>query len=195
MQLAQFQHNFSLPQSLPRLLLITVVIAGCFGFNKSVCADLGTASEYAVKAAYLYNFAKFVEWPTQAFPSTTSPLVLCIVGKDPFGETLDTIAGKSVREWTLVVQHFAKVEESTGCHILFISASESSHLKTVLNQLKNAPILTVSDIDGFVEAGGMIGLVDVDQHIRFNINLLAVQRADLKISSQLLKLGKVVIGN
>ena len=194
MQLIESLHDSRLLRRLQRLLLTVAVAIGYFGLDESVCTDLESVSEYAVKAAYLYNFAKFVEWPLQAFKTATSPLILCIVGKDPFGDALDAVANKTVRERTLVVQRLPRVEESTGCHILFLSNSESNHLAQVLRRLENAPVLTVSDIQGFAEAGGMIGLVNVEQHIRFEINISSTKRANLKISSQLLKLAKI-IGN
>jgi hypothetical protein len=194
MQLLEPGHDPSLLWRLQRLLLTVAVTIGCFGLDESVGAALESVSEYAVKAAYLYNFAKFVEWPLQAFKTATSPLILCIVGKDPFGDALDAVVNKTVRERTLVVQRLPRVEKNTGCHILFLSNSESNHLAQVLRGLENAPVLTVSDIQGFAEAGGMIGLINVEQHIRFEINISSVQKANLKISSQLLKLAKI-IGN
>ena len=193
MQPTWLRRAFSLPRQWQGLLVVIVV--ACSGLAiRDTSAQQGPISEYAVKAAYLYNFTKFVEWPAQAFPTATAPFILCIVGTDPFGDALDAVADKTVQERTLVVQRLPRVEESAGCHILFLSNSESNHLAQVLHRLENAPVLTVSDIQGFAEAGGMIGLVNVEQHIRFEINVSSTERANLKISSQLLKLAKI-IGN
>jgi hypothetical protein len=172
------------------LLLGLIILGG--GLTPEVACAEDKAEEYAVKAAYLFNFAKFVEWPPPALPTPQSPLTLCITGKDPFGDTLETVRDKSVRDRPLVIRRLSRLEEPTHCHLLFLSDSESTRLGQVLAKLKNGPILTVSDIPGFADAGGMIGLVNVGQRIRFEINLPTVQKANLKISSQLLKLAKII---
>lgn len=174
-----------------RRLLLSLVILGC-GLTVEVTYAQDAADEYAVKAAYLFNFAKFVEWPPQALPTRQSPVTLCIAGRDPFGNALETTGDKSLRERPLVIRRLSRLEEFTHCHLLFLSDSESTRLGQILAKLKNGPILTVSDISGFADAGGMIGLVNVGQRIRFEINLPAVQKANLKISSQLLKLARII---
>ena len=173
-------------------LLLLVAVTGNELLIRDACAGPEAAEEYAVKAAYLYNFAKFVEWPQQTFATPTSPIILCILGSDPFGDSLDKIAERTVGERPVAIRRLARVEESNGCHVLFLSRSESTRLQSILNELAPAPILTVSDIPGFADAGGMIGLVSVGQRIRFEINLRAATRAKLKISSQLLKLARVI---
>jgi hypothetical protein len=164
---------------------------GCGLIPRVACAD-ERAEEYAVKADYLLNFAKFVGWPTQALPAPKSPLTLCIAGTDPFGDTLETIRDKSVRDRPLVIRRLSRLEDPSKCQVLFVGDSESARVRSILARLKNSPILTVSDIPGFADAGGMIGLVNVGQPIRFQINLHAVQKANIKISSQLLKLARIV---
>lgn len=150
------------------------------------------AQEYAVKAAYLYNFAKFVEWPSQAFATARSPLTLCLIGENPFGGALQTLASKTVRERRLTIRDLRDPEAAANCQMVFISASEQETLDYTLARFADKPVLTVSDIRGFAAAGGMIGLVNMGQRIHFEVNIPAVRQADLAISSHLLKLARVI---
>jgi len=149
-------------------------------------------SEYRVKAAFVYNFAKFIDWPAEAFPNGRAPLALCILGKDPFGVALETIKGKTVKDRKLVIQHLARIEDLERCHILFISASEEKHLERILKTLKGSNVLTIGEVRQFAELGGMIHLTMKENKVRFEINVDAAERAGLKISSKLLKLAEVV---
>ncbi len=148
--------------------------------------------EYAVKAAYLYNFAKFVEWPPKAFPTANAPLLICIAGDNPFGEALAALSGKTVVSHPVEVRHIPMATNLDQCHIVFIGRSEQGRFKTVLAKLVRLPILTVSDIGDFAQTGGMIGLVEAEQRIRFDINLAITRQSNLKLSSQLLKLATIV---
>lgn len=148
--------------------------------------------EYAVKAAYLFNFARYAEWPPQTFAGADAALTVCVVGDNPFNGELEGLEGKAVAERPLVVRYLANTSRFNGCQILFISRSERPRLANLLRTLTGVPALTVSDIDDFAEAGGMIGLVESEQRIRFDINVDAVQRAGLKLSSQLLKLARII---
>lgn len=148
--------------------------------------------EYAVKAAYLYNFAKFVEWPPEAFASEDAPLLICIAGANPFGDALAALSGKTVASHPVDVRHLPAMTGLDKCHIVFVGRAEQGRFKTVLAKLARLPILTVSDIGDFARAGGMIGLIEADQRIRFDINLTASRQAGLKVSSQLLKLATIV---
>lgn len=150
------------------------------------------APEYQVKAAFIYNFAKFVEWPVEVL-ADGRPFVIGIVGKDPFGNMIDeAISGKSVRDKKITVKRFSKVEEAVHSHILFISGSEEKHLHEIVKQLSRTPVLTVSDIDRFAGQGGMVQLVMDQNRVRFAVNVAAFERARLKPSSQLLKLARIV---
>jgi hypothetical protein len=155
-------------------------------------ADTPTAAEYSVKAAYLYNFAKFVEWPAEVLPEGPGSLNLCIVGHDPFGSALEAIAAKTVRNHPVRVFRFSEIKSDNRCHLAFFSASESVHMNRWLAGLAGRPVLTVSDLGGFAGNGGMIGLVQEGPYIRFEINLSAARRARLRISSQLLNLARLV---
>lgn len=160
---------------------------------KGRSAEVQTAGEYQLKAAFLYNFAKFVDWPPKAFPSPGTPISLCVLGADPFGADLErTIKNETVGGRPFVIRRFDTVQESGGCHILFISLSEKDRLGRVLAPLRNLPVLTVSEWSDFTQTGGIINFVVEDNKIRFQINLAAAEQAGLKISSQLLKLAKIV---
>lgn len=146
-------------------------------------------SEYEVKAAFLFNFAKFVEWPASAFATTNSPIVIGILGKNVFGEHLEkTIHDRKVNNRSFQFRTFQSVSEATNCHILFISASEKSDYPNIVSALHNASVLTVSEADGFLKAGGMINFLLEENNIRFQISDEAAKKARLKISSKLLSL-------
>ena len=152
----------------------------------------GEFDEYAVKAAYLYNFAKFVEWPASAFASADAPLSICIAGDNPFGGALDALSGKMVESRPVAVRHLPATTGLEKCHIVYIGRAEQGRFKAVLAKLARLPVLTVGDVANFAQEGGMIGLVEAEQRIRFNINLAATRQANLKLSSQLLKLATIV---
>jgi hypothetical protein len=150
-------------------------------------------SEYQVKAAFLYNFAKFVDWPSTAFRAGQNSLVICVVGEDPFGAALDEpIKGQSIGGRNLVVRRLKQIPRDEACHLAFISRSERDKLGQLLGAIKSSPFLTVGDDGNFIDQGGMINLVVEERKIRFEINLEAVDRAGLKISPELLRLAKSV---
>jgi hypothetical protein len=148
--------------------------------------------EYAVKVALLYNFAKFVDWPPESFKNEASPFILGIVGTDPFGATLETLKDKTVKGRRLIIRKLPRLENFDECHLLFFSGSEKSNVRNLLASLKNHNILTVSDMEKFASQGGMLGLVNVDEKINFEVNIDTVSHSKLKVSSQLLKLAKIV---
>jgi len=152
-------------------------------------------SEYEVKAAYLFNFAKFTEWPAAAFPHENASIVLGVLGKDPFGGFLDrTFAGQKLGSRCFEIRRGARLEEIGPCHILFICDSESDRLEGILEGLRTLNVLTVSDIEKFAASGGTLGFVMDEKKVRFEANPEAAQRAGLKLSSKLLKLARVVKG-
>ncbi len=150
--------------------------------------------EYLIKAAFLYNFAKFVEWPeTQDVENDLrSSVILGILGNDPFGKAIETIQGKTVKGKKLRVKHFSRVEDLESCHMLFICSSERQGLIHVLNRVNGSNVLTVGDMHRFAQLGGMVNLVKEGNKIKFEINVNAVRKAGLKISSKLLKLARIV---
>lgn len=148
------------------------------------------ASEYEVKAAFIYNFTRFVQWP-QARAS--GPLDICVMGEDPFGSAIDAaVAGKSVGERAINVARVEAIEEAKACEVLFISSSQEGELEDILETLADAPVLTVGDMDDFAERGGMINLTKEGNHVRFEINVDALEDAGLRASSRLLRLATIV---
>lgn len=151
------------------------------------------ASEYQVKAAFLYKFAKFIDWPADALGPADSTFDLCVIGDDPFGKLLDqTVAGKRVSDHPIAVRRIASLDGSAGCRVLFISASESGRLSLLLTRLRDRPVLTVGDVEGFAESGGMVNLKLEARRVRLQINPGVAKRAGLKIDAELLSLAEVV---
>jgi len=149
------------------------------------------APEYDIKAAYLFNFAQFVQWPPQAFSSPSAPMVIGILGSDPFGGKLDRIVrGEVLRGHRLTVRHVGGTGDLRSCQILFIPKSESGRVQEALAAVRGSAVLTVGDSDHFVAQGGMIGFVMAGKSVRFQINSGAAQREGLTISSRLLRLGE-----
>jgi hypothetical protein len=149
--------------------------------------------EYQVKAAFLYNFAKFVEWPPQAFLSASAPLTICVLGPNPFGRSIEeAVDGKVVDDRKLVVRQFADVRQVNGCHILFVSSPERKSLRAILGELRESAILTVGETQGFTAEGGVISLELEGERVRFEVNLYAASQQKLRISSKLLSLARIV---
>jgi len=156
-------------------------------------AQTGNASEAQVKAVFLFNFAQFVDWPPEAVPDSQAPLVIGILGGDPFGDFLDaTVRGERRGARPFAVQRYQRVEDITRCDILFINRSAGAQPEEILARLKNRPILTVSDADRFAERGGMIRFVTDRSRIRLQINPEAAEAAHLTISSKLLRVSEVI---
>ncbi len=151
-----------------------------------------SAQEYQVKAAFLYNFAKFVEWP-DAVSGQGEPLVIVVFGRDPFGPILEhTVWGRKINDRPLVVRHTTRLEELMPCHILFVGSPEKHRLAEVLRLVRNSSVLTVSEVEDFLELGGAVKFVTEENKVRFAINIEATRRAGLRISSRLLSLAKVI---
>jgi len=151
------------------------------------------APEYQIKAVFLFNFAQFIDWPARAFPDATTPLVIGILGEDPFGAYLDeTVRNEKVNNRPLVIQRYRRVDEIKICHILFISRSEQNQLEQILAELKGRNTLTVGDYEGFALHGGMIRFITEKNRIRLRINLEAAKAANLTISSKLLRPAEIV---
>lgn len=158
--------------------------------------DAASPTEYQVKAAYLFNFGRFVEWPVQASAGRGATFPICVLGADPFGNALDeTIAGQSIDSKAVVARRINNAGEAAGCRVLFISAVDGDHLKTILDSLDAFSVLTVSDMPDFMARGGMIQFVKRRRTVRFAINLSAARRAGLNLSSQLLKVALRVQGS
>jgi hypothetical protein len=167
-----------------KLRIIFLVIALSFFLSNGVTHAQPT--EYQVKAAFLYNFARFTTWPSQ----DAQPFFnICVLGSDPFGEALDALEGKTIGDNPIKVSRRREISEA-DCQVLFISRSEQGNLSTILEALAGSPVLTVSEIEGFTEHGGAIQFYAEKNKVRFKINQRAAEELGLKISSHLLKLGK-----
>jgi hypothetical protein len=172
------------------------IIALCLWGGFATESFAQRATEYEVKAAFLYNFARFVTWPDATFKEPNAPLVIGIFGKDPFGFTLEqTIHDKTAQNHPLVVRRYQNIEDTHTCHILFIASSEQKELTSLLNHLQTSSILTVGEQNNFCQNGGMINFILVNRRVRFEINPQAIERSTLTISSRLLKLAQIVKDN
>lgn len=148
--------------------------------------------EYQVKAAFLYNFAKFVDWPGEA-AGADGPLVITVFGSDPFGPVLEqTVQGKTVGDRPLVVRRTTRLQDLRPCHVLFISPSEKIRLPEVLRAVGGERVLTVSDMEEFLHLGGIVKFVMEDNRVRFEVNARVARESGVRISSKLLKLARVV---
>ena len=175
------------------LLRRALLLIALLGTGHRVAAQGVRASEYQVKAVFLFNFAQFVDWPAQAFPASDTPLVICVLGSDPFGDALDqTVRDERLGGRPFQVRRYRSVDEITACHILFISRREGARPEGILAGLKQRPILTVSDADGFAERGGMIRFVTDRNRIRLQLNLAATEAAHLTVSSKLLRVAEII---
>ena len=170
---------------------MTFVVALVGACNLS--AQAPKITEYQVKAAYLANFGRFVEWPTSVAVAKSESFNICVLGQDPFGPALDvTLAGEMIGNQKVAAKRISTPGESLDCRILFISSSEAKRLNKIIDALDNSAVLTVSDIPQFSRHRGMIQLVLEGNRIRFEVNLTAAQRAGLTLSSELLKLANPV---
>jgi hypothetical protein len=165
----------------------------CAGILFGAAAAGQMTDEYHVKAAFLYNFAKFVEWPPQAFKGPADPIAICILGKDPFGDALkQAVQGKTIEGRPFNVRGVPNVQEASSCHILFIAGSERKHLRATLSAMRGPAILTVGETEGFASEGGMINFKIDANRVRLQINMAVVEQAKLGISSKLLGLSEIV---
>jgi len=154
-------------------------------------AQVAAPTEYQVKAAFLYNFGRYVEWPPQARPPAS--FTICVLGEDPFGPVLDElIKGKSIQRMKLATRRLERVEDAGNCQILFISSSENGRLEHILAVLHGRSVLTVGEAERFAHRGGMINFRLEGSKVRFEVNLDATEQAGLTISSQLLKLARII---
>lgn len=164
-----------------------------FAVSLFAFAQNNKPNEYQVKAAYLYNFGKFVSWPASFTPPNKDSFAICILGQDPFGTALEsTVAGEKVGGKPVEVLRISKKQEAASCRVLFISSSERDRLDEVLVDFAPANILTVSDMPNFTSRGGIIQFVVIDNKIRFEVNLSAAERSNLNLSSELLKVAVAV---
>ena len=175
--------------------------------------DNAAHREYQIKAAFIYNFIKFVDWPKEKVAESNEPVIIGIIGKDPFGNAFAPVKDKEDKGRKVLIKWFKPIEElkKSGekdksllereieslrkCHLLFICSSEEKSINEIINLVKDHSVLTIGDMQGFLESGGIINFIMEEKKIRFEINMTAAKRAKLKIRSQLLRLAKRVLGD
>lgn len=173
-------------------LFVTIILSVIVSGGHDVCAQSLPAREYQIKAGFISNFLKFIEWPASYHLKGNLPI--CIIGEDPFGNIFDMFNVKAIKENTLITKHFNSYLglEVLDCNVIFISSSEKDNLDQILKLLTGSNILTISDTDGFAQRGVIINFYLKKDKVRFEINVDAAKRAGLKISSKLLRLAKRV---
>lgn len=173
-------------------VLLTLVLYGVTVLGSGACVA-APPTEYQLKAAFLLNFARYIEWPAQRLPASM-PISICVLGRDPFADALTSLDGRRAQGHDVRARTVNAIDRAADCHVLFVSESEERRLVSILYATSGKSILTVSDIEGFADAGGAIGFVIEDERVRFDINYGTLQRDGLKASAQLLRLGRNVLG-
>jgi uncharacterized protein DUF4154 len=169
------------------VLFLAIILLGVVSSPSQV-----STTEYQVKAAFLYNFAQFVDWPMQAFARPDAPFVFCLAG-DPFGGLLDKmIQGETLNGRSLAIRRIARREKVQGCHLIYIGLSEAQRSVEIVTAAASAPILTVGETEDFIDLGGIIRFMQSERRIRFGINPAAADRVSLRMSSRLLRLADIV---
>lgn len=180
------------PRPLGLACALTVFFMACGAPALAQSGGAPKFHEYEVKAAFLFNFMQFVEWPANAATNAKSPLWIGVLGEDPFGNALaEAIEGETILGRPLALKRGRQIADLKDCHLIFVCRSERVRLGEILAALRGHSALTVSDTDQFCEHGGMIGLINEGGRIRFDINLEAAEQCNLKISSKLLRLGRL----
>ena len=175
----------------PFLMLVAVVVA-IGGSASGQQAGLAGSLEHQLKAAFIYRVAQFVEWPPEAFTEASGAIVLCALGDDPLGGALESIRGKIIDGKRVAIERPPSVYDLRGCHILFVSSSERQPLDEILEFIGDSSVLTIGEVEGFAESGGIINFVIRANRIRLEINVDAAERARLELSSRLLRVAEIV---
>jgi hypothetical protein len=183
-------HLQSSPRTRHRVSLwYALVLWLVLGLAQPGFAQKASPSEYEIKAAMIYRFAQFLEWPTNLFESGQSPLQIGIAGPDPFGNAIDAVLkNQRIGTHDVLIQRHPQPASATNCHLLFISSSLTVETEKLLILLKDKPVLTIGEGEDFAQKGGHIRLYLQDNKLRFDINLAALERSGLKMHSQVLKL-------
>jgi YfiR/HmsC-like len=175
------------------MLVLASGIVGVPGAEPGRAQAQTSMEEYRLKAAFVASFAGFVEWPPDTLKNSHDPIAICVLGENPFGTALDQAAsGKSIQDHKLVVHVITDVRQAAGCQILFVSSSESKHLRSILKDVQLSGVLTVGDTRDFTSQGGVINLQLESDRIRILINMDTAEQGRLRISSKLLSLARIV---
>jgi hypothetical protein len=171
------------------LMLLMLLAGGVMNLSAQIVAS----KEYQIKAAFLLNFIQFVEWPPKVFTNADEPFRIGVLGENPFGTALEeTVQGEAINSHKIIVQHAQRFKDLKDCQMIFISESEKRRVGEILAGLDSEAILTVSEIGGFAQSGGIINFYLEGSKVRFEVNPAAARRVGLNVSSQLLSLGKIV---
>jgi|SRR5579863_5752278 len=176
----------------PGNLTVRLALAAFGALAACAHAEEPVTDEYQVKAAFLYNFAKFVEWPSGT-GGRSSSIAICVLGQNPFGRVLeDTVDGKTVDGKTFVVRHVSEVKAAAHCQIVFVCSSERKRFGAILGELRTGGVLTVGESEGFIEEGGVVNLKLDGGKIQIQINMNAAEQSGVRISSKLLGLAQII---
>lgn len=178
------------PYTMLRLVLSLLFF---IALGQPALAQKKPALEYQVKAAFLFNFTRFINWPPTAFNSPNAPFIIGIIGNDPFGSYIEEIVeGEKVGNHPIAVQRYHDAKDVVNCNILFININEPARVKEILSVIDQQNLLTVSDADNFTKLGGEVRFFKEDNKIRIQINLAAAKASQLEISSKLLRIAKIL---
>jgi hypothetical protein len=172
--------------------VVLLALASALAWPAGLHAQNAKQREYEIKAAYLYNFIRYIDWPADTLPPAGGRIIIGIVGDNPFGTAIDPLNGKQIKGCTLAVKQIIDAKDLDQCQIIFICASEKLRLPEIFRELKDSKALTVSEIDGFAAQGGIINFIYERNKVRFEINPDAARRSRLNVSSDLLKLARLV---
>jgi hypothetical protein len=186
--------------------IVLVMVLGVAHIMFGATAESETSREYQIKAAFLFNFFKFVDWPEEKTADSNEPFTIGVIGTEPFGKSLEPIKEKEVKGRKVVIKQIKNLKEKESsknnkdaiealrkCHLLFICSSEKENMVTIIEALKDSSVLTVGETAGFLESGGIINFLMEDKKVCFEINNFAAKQASLKIRSKLLRLARRVI--
>jgi hypothetical protein len=177
------------------LVLATVMLGVLLQADWAEAAETPALSERQVKALFLFNFAKYVDWPAGAFSNSSAPIVIGVVGEDGFSDEFKRMTGdRTVNDRKVVIKQIEGTADFKDCQILFIGSSEKGHLTEILEAVKDSAVLTVGETDRFLPQEGMINFTKKENKIHLEINLVPAQRVNLKLSSKLLTVADVVLG-
>lgn len=176
----------------PRLLRTALAAVILWLQTASAAVSSQQLNDQQMKAAYVLNFVRYTDWPEHSLAAPDSPLTVCVFG-DSSAVALAGIAGKSIKGHPVKVRGATTSDDARSCHVLFVPELDARRFISTLRTLQNTPVLTVGEAEGFVDIGGMIGLVHLDNRLQFEVNLGVIQQAQLKVSSQLLRLARNVI--
>ena len=185
--------TISLPEL--RAILLLAIVNSAWTVSAAVPtahAQSPEVREYQIKAAFVYNFIKFVDWPSEALPQSSDTINICVLRDDPFADALEALKGKAVKARRVAVRRIEPGRDLESCQVVFIGSSEAKRLPQVMESLQGMNVLTVGEMERFVELGGIINFFVQNNKVRFEINVNSAERAGLKLSSQLLSLAKVV---